>query len=159
MEETQVEEKIDNRSRRNFLQYIGWTAALGTMAGAGVGSARFLFPNILYEPPKSYKIGRPQDYLEGVTLIPDKKIFVVHYGGKFKALSAVCTHLGCTPSWSDERGRFECPCHGSIFNEKGIVIRGPAPKPLPWYHITRATGDRLFVDERRIVSFSEVLIV
>ena len=154
-----MEEKIDNRSRRNFLQYIGWTAALGTMAGAVVGSARFLFPNILYEPSKSYKIGRPQDYIEGVTFLQDKKIFVVHYDGKFKALSAVCTHLGCTPSWIEERRRFECPCHGSVFNERGIVIRGPAPKPLPWYHITRATGDRLFVDERRIVSFSEALIV
>ncbi len=60
-------------SRRNFLQYLAWTATLGTMAGATVGSARFMFPNILYEPPKSYKIGRPQDYLEGVTFLPDKR--------------------------------------------------------------------------------------
>lgn len=153
-----MKENKNNCSRRNFLQYLGWTAAIGTMAGATVGSARFMFPNILYEPAKSYKIGRPQDYPEGVTFLPDKKIFLVHYGENYKALSAVCTHLGCTPNWSKERRRFECPCHGSIFDEKGVVIAGPAPRPLPWYQITLATSGRLFVDERRIVSFSEGLI-
>jgi cytochrome b6-f complex iron-sulfur subunit len=146
-------------SRRNFLQYLGWTATLGTMGGFTVASARFMFPNVLYEPSKSYKIGMPQDYFEGVTFLPDKRIFVVHYGGKYKALSAVCTHLGCTPSWVDERKRFECPCHGSVFNQKGVVISGPAPKPLPWYKMALATDGRLFVDERRIVPHSQELIV
>ncbi len=154
-----MKENKSNFSRRNFLQYIGWAATLGTMAGATIGSARFMFPNILYEPAKSYKIGKPRDYLEGVTFLPDKKVFVVNSAGKFKALSAVCTHLGCTPNWVEERKRFECPCHGSIFNEKGVVVSGPAPKPLPWYQISLATDGRLFVDERRVVSFSEVLIV
>jgi cytochrome b6-f complex iron-sulfur subunit len=153
-----MQKKNSNYSRRSFLQYLGWTAAIGTMAGAAVGSARFMFPNILYEPAKSYKIGRPQDYHEGVTFLPDKKIFLVHYGESYKALSAVCTHLGCTPNWAEERRRFECPCHGSIFDEKGVVIKGPAPRPLPWYLVTRTASDRLSVDERRIVSFSEGLI-
>ncbi len=146
-------------SRRNFLQYLGWAATLGTMGGVTVGSARFMFPNILYEPSKSYKIGRPQDYAEGVTFLPDKRIFVVQYGGEYKALSAVCTHLGCTPNWVDERRRYECPCHGSIFNERGVNVSGPAPSPLPWYQISQATDGRLSVDERRIVSFSESLMV
>ncbi len=153
-----MQKKNSNYSRRSFLQYLGWTAAIGTMAGAAVGSARFMFPNILYEPAKSYKIGRPQDYHEGVTFLPDKKIFLVHYGESYKALSAVCTHLGCTPNWAEERRRFECPCHGSIFDEKGVVIKGPAPRPLPWYLVTRTASGRLSVDERRIVSFSEGLI-
>ncbi len=154
-----MKENNSNCSRRNFLQYLGWATTLGTMGGFTWASARFMFPNILYEPPKSYKIGRPKDYLEGVTFLSDKKIFVVHYGDKFKALSAVCTHLGCTPNWVEEKRRFECPCHGSIFNEKGIVISGPAPKPLFWYQFTLTTDGRLFVNERRIVSFSEGLIV
>jgi cytochrome b6-f complex iron-sulfur subunit len=129
------------------------------MGGVTVGSARFMFPNILYEPSKKYKIGRPQEYLEGVTFLPEKRIFVVQFGGKYKALSAVCTHLGCTPNWVEERRRYECPCHGSIFNERGINIAGPAPSPLPWYQIALATDGRLSVNERRIVSYSETLAV
>jgi cytochrome b6-f complex iron-sulfur subunit len=159
LEETQVEEKIENRSRRNFLQYTGWIATFGTIGGFTMASGRFMFPNVLYEPSKSYKIGRPQDYLEGISFIPEKRIFVVNNAGKYKALSAVCTHLGCTPNWVEERNRFECPCHGSLFDEKGIVISGPAPKPLPWYKITLAADGKLLVDERQIVSFSKALAV
>lgn len=146
-------------SRRNFLQYLGWTAALGTLGGVTVGSARYLFPNVLYEPSKSYKIGKPQDYQEGVNFIPARRIFVVHYGNTYKALSAVCTHLGCTPNWVDKRNRYECPCHGSIFDERGVNISGPAPTPLPWYQTTQATDGKLFVDERHVVSFSNALVV
>lgn len=146
-------------SRRDFLQYFGWAATLGTMGGVTVGSARFMFPNILYEPSKSYKIGRPQDYPEGVTFVPDKRIFVVSYEGRYKALSGICTHLGCTVSWVEERTRYECPCHGSIFNDRGINIAGPAPKPLPWYQIVLLAEGRLFVDERHGVSFSQALTV
>lgn len=159
LKEAQRKEDQSQCSRRNVLQYIGWIATLGTMGGVAVGSLRFMFPNVLYEPAKKYKIGRPQDYREGVTFLPEKRIFLVHYAGKFKALSAVCTHLGCTPNWSKERKQFECPCHGSIFNDKGTNISGPAPKPLPWYRILLATDGRLSVDERRIVSYSETLSV
>lgn len=154
-----MEENNGKSSRRNFLQFLGWASILGTIGGMIWASVRFMYPNILYEPPKSYKIGRPEEYLEGVTFLPKKKIFVVRHGDKFMALSAVCTHLGCTPNWIEERRRYECPCHGSIFDEKGVVISGPAPKPLPWYQVTLATQGRLYVNERRIVSFSDSFLV
>lgn len=154
-----MNEKGVNRSRRKFLHYLGWFASLGTLGGVTIAHVRYLFPNILYEPPKSYRIGKPQDYFEGVTFIADKSIFLVRHSGTFKVLSAVCTHLGCTPNWIEEKGVFECPCHGSIFSDKGIVASGPAPSSLPWYDLTRGTDGKLFVDERRIVSFTKALIV
>ncbi len=154
-----MKEKGFNHLRRKFLNYLGWFAALGTLGGVTISHIRYLFPNILYEPPKSYKIGKPQDYLEGATFIAEKSIFLVRNGGSFKALSAVCTHLGCTPRWIEEEGVFECPCHGSIFSDKGVAVSGPAPGSLPWYDLTRGTDGRLFVDERRIVPFSKELIV
>lgn len=154
-----MKEKNSKFSRRNFLRCLGWTATMGTVGGFAVASGRYMFPNVLYEPSKSYKIGMPQDYHDGVSFVPEKRIFVVHYRGKFRALSAVCTHLGCTPSWVEEKKQFRCPCHGSIFDERGGVISGPAPKPLPWYKITQATDGRLFVDEQRIVPYAQELIV
>ena len=138
---------------------MGWFAALSAGGGIITASIRFLFPNILYEPLKAYKIGKPQDYSEGVSFDPDKNIFVVHHDNTYKVLSAVCTHLGCTPNWVENTKQFQCPCHGSIFNEKGVKISGPAPDPLPWYTVTISADGRLFVDESRIVEYSYALKV
>lgn len=149
----------DQYSRRDFLSYLGWAVTLGTFGGITVASARFMFPNILYEPPKVYKIGMPYDYPEGVNFIPEKKIFVVRRGNVYKVISAVCTHMGCSPPWIEEKNQWVCPCHGSIFNEKGIVTAGPAIKPLPWYEVTMGTDKRLFVNENRVVPFSQALTV
>ena len=40
----------------------------------------------------------------------------------------ICTHMGCIPSRNDEG--WLCPCHGSVFDNSGRVLHGPAPKNL-----------------------------
>jgi ubiquinol-cytochrome c reductase iron-sulfur subunit len=40
----------------------------------------------------------------------------------------VCTHLGCVPNRTEEG--WACPCHGSLYDNSGRVVRGPAPKNL-----------------------------
>jgi len=144
-------------SRRDFLNHVGWVAGLGTVGGLTAASARFVIPDVVYEPPKSYKIGLPQDYPEGVNFIPGRRIFLVRHQNFFRVVSAVCTHIGCTVRWLKERNRWECPCHGSIFDAKGKVITGPAPRPLPWYTVSVSPSGRLFVNQLRIVPFNKVL--
>ena len=147
------------QSRRHFLSKIGWLATLGSFGGLTAITGRYLFPDVLYEPPKAYKIGAPQDYLEGVNYLPDRRIFVLRHGNDIKVVSAVCTHIGCAVRWIEERGRWECPCHGTFFNAQGIVIAGPAPRPLPWYDVTIAADGRLYVNESQIVPFEKALVV
>lgn len=149
----------DRVSRRDFLTVLGCCASFGAMGGITVASIRFMFPNILYEPPKSYKIGRPKDYFEGVNFLAEKRIFVIRKGSIFKVISAVCTHMGCMPRWIAEKDRWVCPCHGSMFDKTGNVIGGPAPRPLPWYEVRQARDGRLFVDERRVVPFTQEFAV
>ncbi|HET8570844.1 MAG TPA: Rieske (2Fe-2S) protein, partial [Candidatus Limnocylindria bacterium] len=50
--------------------------------------------------------------------------YVVNDAGEIRALSSVCTHMGCTlhfrPDWQDLR----CPCHGASFDLKGELANG-----------------------------------
>lgn len=55
-------------------------------------------------------------------------------------INAVCTHLGCVVPWVRAEKRFRCPCHGSIYDPEGSVVRGPAPLPLALAHATVDTA-------------------
>jgi cytochrome b6-f complex iron-sulfur subunit len=57
-------------------------------------------------------------------------VFLVPADGKVLALSARCTHLGCTLNYDPVSGQFRCPCHGSRFDRTGRRIAGPARNPL-----------------------------
>ncbi len=46
------------------------------------------------------------------------------------ALNAECTHLGCVVPWDPIQAKFVCPCHGSQYDARGSVLRGPAPGSL-----------------------------
>ena len=58
------------------------------------------------------------------------RVFLVPVDGKLQALSARCTHLGCTVNYDPLARQFRCPCHGSRFDRSGKRIAGPATKHL-----------------------------
>ena len=51
--------------------------------------------------------------------------------GAVHAVSAICTHLGCTVGFNRGESTWDCPCHGSRFDVDGKVIQGPATEDLP----------------------------
>lgn len=63
--------------------------------------------------------------------------------GNFAALYQVCSHAGCTIQFN-AKNQFPCPCHGSIFDESGNVVNGPAPTALKKYN-TSLSGTKLHV--------------
>jgi Rieske Fe-S protein len=69
-------------------------------------------------------------------------------GGVY-AISRVCTHLGCIVNAQPDG--FHCPCHGSRFALDGSVIKGPAPRALPWIAVSRAGEGTYVVDEGKTV--------
>jgi cytochrome b6-f complex iron-sulfur subunit len=147
-------------SRRDFLNEIAFSA-LGI---AGVGSAvvtyRYLSPNVLFEPPTTFRVGSPDQYAVGsVIYFPEQQVYIVRTADGFYAVSAVCTHLGCITQWKPEADLIACPCHGSKFTRAGVKIEGPAPRPLPHFLIAVTLDGELQVDKLETVKPSQVLKV
>jgi glycine/D-amino acid oxidase-like deaminating enzyme/nitrite reductase/ring-hydroxylating ferredoxin subunit len=51
--------------------------------------------------------------------------------GTIHSMSAVCVHLGCIVNWNPAEKTWDCPCHGSRYDDVGGVINGPANSDLP----------------------------
>ena len=45
-----------------------------------------------------------------------------------------CSHLGCALKWDPAEHTWDCPCHGSRFDEDGKVIEAPATKDINANH-------------------------
>jgi len=153
---------MESQPRRTFLTTLtGAVVGLGAVV-AGWPFFRSLVPNVLYEPPKRFKVGAPEDFQQGVTFIDQHRLYLFKEGDSFYAISAVCSHLGCTVKYSpysrkeeqtvrklsfESPGEFHCPCHGSKFYGEGTNYAGPAPRPLSWHPIEIAAADgQLTVD-------------
>ena len=128
-----------------------WTTFTLSMVAMLLGTVRFLFPNVLSEPPARVKVGLPDSYEDGKVneRYKDQNIWVVKNGGLLYALSTTCTHLGCTPNWLEAERKFKCPCHGSGFHITGINFEGPAPRPLERWAVSIGDDGQLIVDKGR----------
>ncbi len=135
---------------------VGFTALTATAAAWTLGTVRFMFPNILREPPSKFSVGTPDKFAPGQVETRFKAqygVWIVNteYNGQPEifALKSVCTHLGCTPNWLDAEQKFKCPCHGSGYYKDGINFEGPAPRPLERYAISIGSDGSIEVDKSR----------
>jgi cytochrome b6-f complex iron-sulfur subunit len=140
----------EKQGRREFITLL--SGGVLTVAGAATAAASLVYlrPRVTYGPPSRVAVGKPDTYTTGSQVaLPEAKIVIRRTGNKIAAISTVCTHLGCTVNPSDTG--FDCPCHGSQYDERGDVIGGPAPKPLAWYRCTLAPSGELIVDKHDVV--------
>jgi len=58
------------------------------------------------------------------------------------ALSSRCMHLGCPVRYTPAAARFICPCHGGVYDFRGMVTGGPPVRPLDRFYtrLNAATG-------------------
>jgi cytochrome b6-f complex iron-sulfur subunit len=137
---------------------LAWGAFSAASAAALAATGRFMFPNVLNEPPQQFKAGFPNEYGMGVDERWKEKFGIwivrtpdepdVHLSG-FYALITVCTHLGCTPNYLAAENKFKCPCHGSGYRITGVNFEGPAPRPLERARIVLADDGQILVDKSR----------
>ena len=129
--------------------FNGWGISNGTAAGMLIadqirGRANPWAP--LYDPTRRARKdfnngGDSQSFVASLKDIQPGEGGVIKLGnshvavrkaanGSLHALSASCTHMGCTVTWNNADQTWDCPCHGSIFSADGKVIHGPAVVPL-----------------------------
>jgi cytochrome b6-f complex iron-sulfur subunit len=137
---------------------LAWGSFAAASAAALAATGRFMFPNVLNEPPQQFRAGFPNEYGMGVDerwkekfgiwLVRTPEDVDLHVSG-FYAIVTVCTHLGCTPNYLAAENKFKCPCHGSGFRTSGINFEGPAPRPLQRARVVLADDGQILVDKRR----------
>jgi len=67
---------------------------------------------------------------------PSPAVLIHHTDGRWIALSAVCSHLGCTVQYEPQMDRIHCACHGGVYNAyTGANVSGPPPKPLKLFKV------------------------
>ncbi|HJW60105.1 MAG TPA: Rieske 2Fe-2S domain-containing protein [Actinomycetota bacterium] len=158
-------------SRRSFLR-TAWLAGLGAAAaGFGVGTVYFLWPNLTEGFGTKIEAGTPDTINadikagDGQAYNPEGRFYLVPYdeaddkegiyagvaGGGFMALYQRCVHLGCRVPWCATAQWWECPCHGSKYNQAGEWKEGPAPRGLDRFAI-EVSGSQIVVDTSKVIT-------
>jgi cytochrome b6-f complex iron-sulfur subunit len=137
-------------------QFMGMAWAVSLLAFAVQASSaliRFMTPEL--EPGafgSKIRAGELNEFDVGsVSFFREGRFFLVRLEEGFLALYRKCPHLGCAVPWDEELGKFNCPCHSSLFSEKGEVLSGPAPRPLDYFPVEIREGE-VFVDTGRLMT-------
>jgi cytochrome b6-f complex iron-sulfur subunit len=146
-----IQPSVPPTSRRGFLKYVMIAfSAVATAGGVLTPIVAYLWP-----PSKGAAAGGGRVAVAstadlpvgkgGVYSVNNSPVIVINTAEGYKALSAVCTHLGCIVFWNEQQQVIACPCHDAAFNTNGAVIQGPPPAPLP-VHRVQVEGDTIWVE-------------
>lgn len=133
-------------SRRELMLSLlpGGLATAGILAGAGA----LITPPQPRLPGHVRRVCRLGDMdIGGQVTLPDNVLLLRDHSG-LHAMSLVCTHLGC--GVTRHQHGFQCHCHGSVFDEQGRPLSGPALTPLPWYSVVIRDGWVMVDLDRRV---------
>lgn len=124
-------------SRRDLLDRLLAAGSTVWAAGVAIPAALYLWPAGSRGPTTKTLEVDPETIPPGSGRVlgsGGKPVLVLHLrSGEFRALSAVCTHLGCIVQWDGTQDRIACPCHAGFFAPDGSVVSGPPPRPLAVY--------------------------
>jgi nitrite reductase/ring-hydroxylating ferredoxin subunit len=136
--------------RRDFLGLAAAWSAFVALLFAFFGAMRLPRAAVVPVPSRKFKVLLPETLTAGEAFLPPgRSVAVFRDADGVFAISRVCTHLGCLVK--SEADGFHCPCHGSRFAPNGSVVKGPAPKALPWLAVSRVGPGTYLIDEAKVV--------
>ena len=142
-------EQTESMTRRVFLRSC--MAVAGACYVAAVGYPVYKYLATAAEKAEAESAVK-EVTLDDVEKLPIPSALMFKFGGRpallirhatdsWTALSAVCTHLGCTVQFYPEKQQISCACHGGVYDSTtGANISGPPPKPLTPYHVVVNQG-------------------
>jgi len=142
-----------NVPRRRFVNIL-----LGT--GLLASAASFLYPILRYlVPPKLPDLGGDAVLAARVPEMKPNTAKTFRFGtrpgllvetaaGEYRAMSATCTHLGCTVQYRPDLREIWCACHNGMYDLNGRNITGPQPRPLEAFEV-QVRGDDIFVRRKQ----------
>lgn len=134
-------------NRRDFLKLAtqGLLAVSG-MLGLG-GLLRYLSFQSDPPAPRQVSLGLAADFPPGTRqVVAGGQALLIHDDEGLRALSLVCSHLGCLVQAEGEG--YACPCHGSLYAADGRVLRGPATQALQALRVEQTEqGELLLIKE------------
>jgi nitrite reductase/ring-hydroxylating ferredoxin subunit len=140
-------------TRRKFLR-DGWKLGGSILAAAAAWTTyESLRPLASATAGATVNLGSASNYRpDSATYVSEARLFVANTGSHIYAISQKCPHLGCRVGFCDSSGRFECPCHGSVYDLGGEWIEGPAPRGMDRFALTldSATG-ALVADTSKVI--------
>ena len=128
--------EASGRSRRRFLKGVALVGAWSLLVW------RFLVPGEETHKKPLMKVKKSEVPPRGALVYRESRVAVIRREEEIYALSLVCTHLGCTVNVTPQN--LVCPCHGSVFDREGAVLKGPSDRPLQRLEV-REQGDSLVV--------------
>ena len=132
-------------SRRTFVDWlltgglIAWGVAFIAPVISYIWPAQHRGPSV--QTVSAGKVDDFQPWQAKTVAVAGHPVVVVRTPQGFRALSAICTHLGCIVQWDPQRKQIACPCHAGFFDINGRVLSGPPPKPLTEYGVYEANGE------------------
>lgn len=120
------------QSRRTFI------TTLAVLFASGALLRRYLTPRTIQRRQVLLSVAKADIPSQGALVYREARVVLMHANGAYYALSLVCTHLGCTLNVTGEQ--IACPCHGSEFDQRGRVLKGPADRPLRRLRVEERDG-------------------
>lgn len=152
--EEQVEAAASNSvtSRRHFIDLILGASILGWLASIAYPVIRYLKPLPQTGPTGPTRLTRDESSkLEQnkfvIVPVSGQRVIVLQSQDQLYALSAKCTHEGCTVTFQPGQSVIWCPCHDGRFDLSGRVLSGPPPQPLAKYVAQRQPDGGIVITE------------
>jgi cytochrome b6-f complex iron-sulfur subunit len=126
--------------RRNAIKNVFTFIPLGVgFAGITAMGVRFITPKKRDVMRRIFALNLDELPINATRKYKDLRgadLIIVRTGERdVKAMSTVCTHLGCTVYWEKDKKEFYCPCHQGRFDQEGNVVSGPPPRALDSYKV------------------------